>query len=95
MTVPKVDDIIYVGSRRYLGHGRDDFAGGKATVTKVEEMRNQSRMVPFVSIKESPTRSFNWEVLEQQQEYLKQGFGDRWAHPDPDMRPEFNEDFFV
>ena len=93
MTAPKVGDTIYVGSRRYLGHGRDDFAGGKATVTQVEEMMSLGRPVPFVSIRESPTRSFNWEVLEQEQEYLKQEFGDQRAHPDPDMRPEFNEDW--
>jgi hypothetical protein len=92
MRVPKVGDIIYVGSRFYLGHGRDDFVGGQATVTKVEEMMSGGRMVPFVSIKESPTRSFNWEFLEPEQERLRQEFGDQRAHPDPDMRPEFNDD---
>ena len=93
MTVPKVGDTIYVGSRRYLGHGRDDFAGSKATVTQVEEMMSLGRTVPFVSVRELPTRSFNWEVLEQEQENLKQEFGDQRAHHDPDIRPEFNEDW--
>jgi hypothetical protein len=93
MTVPKVSDIIYVGSRRYLGHGRDDLAGGKATVTQVEEMMSLGKTVPFVSVRESPTRSFNWEVLEKEQAHLKQEFGNRWAHSDPDLRPEFNEDW--
>lgn len=93
MKVPKIGDIIYVGSRFYLSHGRDDFVGGKATLTKVEEGMSQGQMVPWVSIKESPTRSYNWEILAQEQEALKEEFGDQWAHPDPDMRPEFNDDW--
>jgi hypothetical protein len=87
MTVPKVGDVIYIDSECYIGHGRDDLAGGKATVTSVS--------FSFVSVKESPDGSYNWEFLEPQQERLKREFGDQWAHPEPDLRPEFNEDFFM
>jgi hypothetical protein len=86
MTVPKVGDIIYVDSECYLSHRRDDFAGGKATVTRVS--------FSFVAIKESPDSSYNWEFLEPEQERLKRELGDQWAHPEPDLRPGFNEDFF-
>ena len=30
---PKVGDVIYVDTELFIGHGKDDFCGGKATVT--------------------------------------------------------------
>ncbi len=92
MGTPRVGDIIYIGGCYYLGHGRDDFAGGKATVTEVEEVVSGGRAVPFVCVRESPNDRLNWELLEPEQEQLKAEYGDQWAHPEPDLRPEFNED---
>jgi hypothetical protein len=94
MKIPRIGDIISVGSHCYLSHGRDDFVGGQATVTHVVWWRNLGRMVPFVIIKEAPSHRYNWEMLEPAQEQLKQEFGEQWAHPDPDLRPEFNDDFW-
>ncbi|MCU0771422.1 MAG: hypothetical protein MUE94_06585 [Verrucomicrobia bacterium] len=45
MTTPKIGDIIYVETRCYLSHGRDDFAGGQATVTSAVEVKSHARIL--------------------------------------------------
>lgn len=84
MLIPKPGDIIYVRTSMYIDHGEDDFRGGKATVTEVTEGISAGVNVPFVSIKERPGYSYNWVMLSSEQEDLKERFGDRWSHPDPD-----------
>ena len=94
MTVPKVGETIYVPSAWYLSHGKDDFAGGKATVTKVEVSRYTDRdgePIVCICIKERPGTEYNWKTLEPQQEKLKVEYGDQVAHPDPDDSPESNQ----
>lgn len=94
MTVPKVGDTIYVPSAWYLSHGKDDFAGGKATVTKVDASRYTDRdgePIVYIRIKERPGTEYNWKTLEPQQEKLKVEYGDQVAHPDPDDSPESNQ----
>ena len=85
--IPKVGDKIYVPSSIYVYRGADDFAGGIATVSKVETSKGRC----FVTVKESPGSSYNWEHLEKQQVELKEMYGEEIAHPDPDLRPEFND----
>jgi hypothetical protein len=88
--VPKPGDIIYVDTARYLWHGVDDFHGGKATVSAVEMKSSSGKQVPWVQIVQRPGRTYNWAWWAKKQEELAARFGDTWAYPDPDLRPEFN-----
>ncbi len=94
--MPKVGDIIYVGTSLYLSHGADDVQGGKAHVTEIKRKGNYI----FVSVKEHPGNSYTWEIigdtsgcpfLKDKQEKLKEQFGDEWAKEIPDLDPEFNK----
>jgi len=85
--MPKVGDIIYVPHSLYVYRGRDDFHGGKARVSKVQEQFNST----FVHIEARPGTGYNWAVLEKQQDELQARFGDTWAYPDPDNHPDVND----
>ena len=89
--LPNVGDTIYVGGSMYLSHGADDFAGGRATVSKVEQGISGGALTHYVSIKERPGTAYNWKYLAGKQDALKNQFGDDVAHPDPDHRKQFNE----
>jgi hypothetical protein len=90
MDIPKPGDIIYVDTDLYVWHGADDFRGGKATVSKVEMQNSQGKQVAWVEVVENPGTSYNWAVLAEKQSELATQFGNNWAHADPDLRPEFN-----
>jgi hypothetical protein len=85
---PKAGDVIYVPAALHVYRGRDDFHGGKAIVSRVEEKWNSL----FVEIEPRPGNGYNWAILKEQQEALANEYGDTWAYPDPDLRPEFNDD---
>jgi hypothetical protein len=85
---PEVGDVIYVDTELFMGHGKDDFCGGRATVTAIHAGKS-----PFVEIAQNPGRSYSWAYLAGLQVALAEKFGDAWAFPDPDTRPEFNEDW--
>ena len=89
--VPKPGDVIYLDTELFLWHGVDDLRGGKATVTNVRMDVSLGRPTPFVETAENPGSYYNWELLAEQQAALAAKFGERWAHADPDYRPEFNE----
>ena len=91
MKIPVVGDKIYVSSSIYVYRGADDFSGGIATVSKVELNPGNKTNYCFVSIKERPGSTYNWAHLEKEQKKLKKLYGDEIAHPDPDLRPEFND----
>lgn len=95
MKIPKVGQKIYVPSSLYVYRGEDDFAGGIATISKVEVDKfghgPDNPNYCFVSIAEHPGHGYNWFLLEKEQEKLKEMYGDEIAHPDPDYRPEFND----
>jgi hypothetical protein len=95
MRIPKVGEKIYVPSSMYVYRGSDDFAGGIATISKVEVDKYghgpENPNYCFVSIEERLGSSYNWANLEKEQERLKEMYGDQIAHPDPDDRPEFND----
>lgn len=74
---PKVGDIIYVPTQMYIDRGEDDVQGGRARVTKVKGT--------FVTTREHPGNSYNWECLVHEQEKLEKEYGMMWAHPDPDV----------
>ena len=77
---PSVGDTIYVPTALYVGHGKDDIAGGKATVSEVE---CEGKYV-WVSVSQLPGRKYNWYYLDTRQEELKAKYGESAAHPDPD-----------
>jgi len=47
---------------------------------------------PWVEVLQNPGTSYSWTLLAEKQTELAAEFGDTWAHADPDLRPEFNDD---
>jgi hypothetical protein len=95
VTQPVIGQKIYVPSSLYVYRGEDDFAGGIATINKIEK----SKTLPedhynylMIGITERPGSMYNWRPLLERQEELQKMYGDQIAHPDPDDRPEFNDD---
>ena len=89
-TIPELGDEVYVPSELYVYRGHDDTMGGKAHVCAVEEGVSAGKPAPFIRLTGVKGR-FNWQMLETEQEALRIRFGDALAHPDPDLRPEFNQ----
>ena len=93
-TIPEVGDIIYVPTQLFLSHGVDDFEGGKATVVYAEPSKHYTLAdgTPRleIKIKERPGHGYFWDILEPEQDKLKERFGDRWSYPDPDTHPDAN-----
>lgn len=90
---PIIGEKIYVPSSCYVYRGEDDFEGGLATISKVIINKylskdNSNRI--FIEIEERRATSYNWKFLLEEQDELKEEFGDRVAHPNPDNRTEFN-----
>ena len=82
---PKVGDDIYVPTRMYIDHGEDDVMGGLAEVIEVKlGMSAGNPKTPFVTTKEHPNSSYNWNSLFEEQPRLKKEFGKKRAYPDPD-----------
>lgn len=91
--IPNVGDDIYVDTSLYIGHGIDDFMGGKAQVWEVyEEHLKGGGKIIWVTVVEHPNTRYNWRHLEELQEKLKQEFGERRAYPCPDLKHDFNEE---
>jgi hypothetical protein len=90
LDTPEPGDIIYVDTDLYISHGEDDFRGGKATVSKVRMQGREGEQDPWVEVVENPGTWYCWPGLAEDQADLAINFGDRWAHPIADLRPEFN-----
>jgi hypothetical protein len=88
---PEPGDVVYVDTDLYVSHGADDFRGGKATVAAVRPGTSKGAEVAFIEVVQNPGTFYNWRLLAVRQDALAAEFGDSWAHPDPDFRPEFNE----
>lgn len=86
-SAPRVGDDVYVPSSLYLSHGVDDFRGGLCRIVAVSELLGR----PFVEVEEDPGTLHSWAYLMERQEEWRERYGDRRGHPDPDLRPEFNE----
>jgi hypothetical protein len=84
-------DVIYVETYLFLGHGRDDFCGGLAEVVDSFVRTSGAQATPFVAVAQESHANSNWRHLAGLQKKLRAKFGKNWAHPDPDLRPEFNE----
>lgn len=85
-------DVIYVDTELYISHGRDDFRGGLAEVIEYSAKISKGRSTPFVRVAQQLDTWHNWRELASMQKKLREEFGKSWAHPDPDHRPEFNEE---
>ena len=94
-STPSPGDEIYVETYLHLSHGIDDVRGGRATVTRVQIDTVGGRNVPFVEVAEDPGSLYNWEHLAEKQTDLAAQFGARRARPDPDARPQFNDDMMT
>lgn len=91
--MPQIGDEIYVGSSFYVYRGEDDFAGGLATISKVEisdHLPIDNINSIMVGIKERKSTMYNYKILLGNQIMLKQEYGHKIAHPDPDMHPDVN-----
>ncbi|HET9837809.1 MAG TPA: hypothetical protein VFR84_06205 [Candidatus Angelobacter sp.] len=87
----RAGDVIYLDTELYISHGRDDFRGGLAEVVEVKPDISGGKPTPFVRTAQEPDTWHNWHMLATEQKKLRTEFGKRWARPDPDFRPEFNE----
>jgi hypothetical protein len=95
MKEPELEQKIYVPSALYVYRGADDFAGGLATIDRIEHNSNLPKdhvNHTMVGIKERPSTMYNWNVLLNEQEELAKEYAGQIAHPDPDYREEFNDD---
>jgi hypothetical protein len=91
---PFIGQKIYVHSSLYVYRGEDDFAGGIATINKIEKSNNLPEdhyNYLSVGIEGRPGTMYNWRPLLERQEELKKMYGNQIAHADPDDRPEFND----
>ena len=85
-------DVIYLDTELYISHGRDDFRGGLAEVVELRIDKIGSKPIAFLRAAQEPDTWHNWTTfLAPMQRKLRAEFGKKWAHPDPDYRPEFNE----
>lgn len=89
--VPKVGDMVYVGTSGSLSHGCTDRQGGLAKVTRVYDDVSGGKLTPFVRLEPFPGTGFNWKFLAEQQAALKAQFGERSAFSDPDHDLQFNQ----
>lgn len=86
--VPKVGDKIYVNSSFSISNGSSDVVGGLSTVTEIDRKYGNI----FISVKEHPGRSYNWEILQPEQSELRKEFGRKKAYPDPALDTPWIED---
>ena len=85
-------DVIYLDTELYISHGCDDFRGGLAEVAEVKLDKIGGTPISYLCAVQEPGTWHNWTTfLAPIQKRLREEFGKRWAHPDPDWRPEFNE----
>jgi len=90
---PRVGTDVYLPSRLYLGHGRDDFRGGLCRVSEVKVENWGGSPCYVIEVEEDPGAQHNWSTyLGPLQRKLRAQYGVERGHPDPDHRPEFNED---
>ena len=88
--VLKKGDIIYVPTELYVGHARDDFHGGRATIREIG--RDEALSWDYIVAEENPGSCYGLSYLLENQEKWRKEFGKTKAHPVPDYSPEFNED---
>ncbi len=91
---PKIGDKIYVSSSYYVYRGEDDFEGGLATIDKIEFNKNLPKdhcNYIMIGIKERSSTMYNYKMLIKEQNELEKEYKGKIAHPNPDLRVEFNQ----
>ena len=74
-----------------MSHGVDDVIGGKAEIVRIKKVVSGDHTRIWIETSQHPGVKYNWEYLAEEQERLKEKFGESKAYPDPDDRPEFNQ----
>jgi len=80
MKNPKIGDKIYVGTSLSISHGSDDFHGGICTISEIdksEKLQVNHMNYIFIGIEERPGTLYNYKILIENQEKLKERFGDK------------------
>jgi hypothetical protein len=77
--MPEVGDIIYIGST--WAHVNE--YGGLATVKKLYHTEWLGEPNLFIEVSENPNYSYNWNLLELEQDNLKEAYGSRIAQEEP------------
>lgn len=90
LPVPVVGQDVYISTSLYLSHGMDDFHGGLCRISNISEGVSAGVKVPFIEVEENPGTRHNWKVVCEEQDKLRERFGDQRGYADPDERPEFN-----
>lgn len=92
---PIIGQKIYVPSSLYVFRGANDFSGGLATIDNIlynKHLPKDHVNYTMIVIKERKDTSYNWNVLLEKQESLSKEYAGKIAHPDPDLRPDFNDE---
>ena len=96
MKLPEIGQEIYVPSAYYVYRGEDDFDGGLAIINKIDISKN----LPIdhinsimVGINGRPSVMYNYKSLMKEQDELKEEFGTNHSKSNPDLRPEFNDNW--
>jgi hypothetical protein len=79
---PVVGQKIYVGSSFYMSHGSDDFAGGRATISRVKK---EGKGAWSIELKERPGHGYDYATLLEEQASLRKEYKGQKAHADPDI----------
>jgi len=82
---PKVGDDIYVPTSMSISNGSRDVHGGLAKISVVDKMISGGEPTWFIDVEELPNHGFNYDILMERQEELKERFGNERAYPDPDI----------
>jgi hypothetical protein len=90
-TQPFIGQKLYVPTQLHLHHGVDDIAGGLAIVSHIQQWGNGKYFVGFSELPDGETYSYSY-LLENQTEWAAE-YGNQTARPNPDLRPEFNDDY--
>jgi hypothetical protein len=85
--LPEVGQEIYIPTSIYLSHGVDDFRGGLCRIMAIHELLGRA----FVEVEEDPGTYHSWPYLVERQEEWRARYGAERGRRDPDLRPEFNE----
>lgn len=89
--LPQIGQKIYIPTSLYLGHGRDDFAGGLCKICRIQFGISGGEKTIFITVEERPNCQYNWDYIRKNQEKWREKYKGCVGHPDPDFRREFNE----
>ncbi|MEK6949097.1 MAG: hypothetical protein AABX34_02675 [Nanoarchaeota archaeon] len=85
---PQIGMDIYLPTELHVYNGANDFQGGLCRIVNITEEYGFTGVGVF----ERLGKVYNWDYLLKNQEKWEQQYGDRRGFPDPDLRPEFNND---